>query len=155
MTPLIKHGVVRAGLDQPGGGSGPDSGRIATTSLQVFWRRFARERGFFATSVGRGPPPFAARPSSAHRWHTGRSPPRKVRRIALDRRFTFGAATTPRAYAPINVRSASFDVGEPAAGRKPHAIIQIARTISCTNRGNCSKFCSEELPPIAPYIASR
>ena len=44
---------------------------------------------------------------------------------------------------------------EPTAGRKPRAIIQIASTISCRARGRDSRFCSEELPPITPYIASR
>jgi hypothetical protein len=41
--------------------------------------------------------------------------------------FTLGPATAPLyAYAPTIVRSASFDVVEPAVGRKPRAIIQTA-----------------------------
>jgi len=53
-------------------------------------------------------------------------------------RVTFGAATAPRdSYEPASVPSASSDVVETAAGRKPHAIIQSASTISYTrHRGH-------------------
>ena len=44
---------------------------------------------------------------------------------------------------------------EPAAGRKPRAIIQTASTISWTNTGTQSRFCAEELVSMVPYIARR
>jgi hypothetical protein len=62
----------------------------------------------------------------------------------LERILGFRPSSTPR----------SPSVVETAAGRKPRAIIQTASTISCTPSGSCSKFCAEELPAIAPYIAS-
>ena len=43
---------------------------------------------------------------------------------------------------------------ETAAGRKPRAIIQTAKTISCTAREMYNKLCAIVSVPMSPYIAS-
>jgi hypothetical protein len=100
----------------------------------------------FAFKVGQQARVTATR--SAHTWPGQATSHAELSALASgDQRLASGVSRS--------VPSASSDIVETAAGRKPRAIIHTASTISCTARGMNIKTCAEETAPMTPYIASR